>query len=51
MTSAHEYVSDKTGGKLDPVTGTVAGLTDKAVSALKSDPATGSGDAQEPVTE
>lgn len=50
VTSAHEYVSDKSGGKLDPVTGTVAGLTDKAVNALKSDSAPGP-DAQEPFTE
>jgi len=36
VTSAHEFVSDKTGGRLDPVTGTATGLTAMAVDALKS---------------
>ena len=35
--AGHAYVSDKTGGKLDPVTGKVEELTGKAVGALQSD--------------
>ena len=35
-TAAHDYVHEKTGGKLDPVTGTAAGLTTKAVDSLRS---------------
>ena len=38
MSSATAFVSDKTGGKLDSVTGAVEGATEKAVDALKSDP-------------
>ena len=38
VSSATSFVSDKTGGKLDSVTGAVEGVTAKAVDALKSDP-------------
>ena len=37
VSAAHAYVSDKSGGKLDPVTGKVEEFTGKAVGALKSD--------------
>ena len=36
--SAHGFVSEKTGGKLDPVTGTAAAVTAMAVESLKSSP-------------
>ena len=38
VSSATAFVSDKTGGKLDSVTGAVEGVAEKAVDALKSDP-------------
>ena len=38
MNKATDFVDDKTGGKITPVTDKVDELTEKAVEALKSDP-------------